>query len=142
MALLCTPDDLKQWLLADYISAAESITPELMENVIASVSGEITEILAYRYVVPFSPVPAVVRNIASVFSAYRIVEAVTGIVDTENSAENVWLPLQKEYKRMDQLLQDIAKGVLKLNLPELHRDREDASVAIISNPQEIDLTGF
>lgn len=142
MELLCTPDDLKQWLLADYISAAESITPELMENVIASVSGEITEILAYRYVVPFSPVPTVVRNIASVFSAYRIVEAVTGIVDTENSAENVWLPLQKEYKRMDQLLQDIAKGVLKLNLPELHRDREDASVAIISNPQEIDLTGF
>jgi hypothetical protein len=101
------------------------------------VSGEITDLLSSRYKLTSGALPQVIINIAAVFSAYRIVEAITGIVNTESGAENVWIPLQKEYQRMDRLLNEIAKGTLKLTLPEVTGGK---TVAVV-NP-DIELKGY
>jgi phage gp36-like protein len=106
-------------------------------DTIEKVSGEITDILAHRYKLTVTALPQVIVNKAAVFSAYRIVEAITGIVSTEAGADNVWIPLQKEYQRMDRILNEIAKGTLKLNIPEISGGK---TVAVV-NP-EIELEGY
>jgi phage gp36-like protein len=142
MIALCTPEDVKKWLLQNYVDAAVGINPTIVEETIESVSGEVWELLSYRYAIPTGNIPTVLCNIAGVFSAYRIMEAITGIVATEAGADNVWIPLQREYQRMDRMLQDIAKGVIKLDLPDLMKDREDPSMAIVAPKPELDLSKF
>ena len=75
-------------------------------------------------------------------SAYRVVEAITSLVDTEESGDNEWIPLQKQWKYCMALLDQIAKGKLKLPLEETNPDREDASVAVIAPRPFFDLRGL
>jgi hypothetical protein len=126
---LCNIGDVKAFLLADYISAAEGLNETIINDTIGKVSGEISDILSYRYNISAAvTIPQVVVNIAAVFSAYRIVGAITGIVSTEAGVDNVWIPLQKEYQRMDGLLKDIARGDIKLPLPEATGGKSTAVV--------------
>jgi phage gp36-like protein len=130
-------DDVKAFLLSDYITAAEGLNNVIVNDTIEKVSGEIADLLSHRYNLTVKEIPQVIVNIAAVFSAYRIVEAITGIVSTEAAAENVWIPLQKEYQRMDRILNEIAKGTLKLTLPEVSGGK---TVAVV-NPV-IELEGY
>jgi hypothetical protein len=134
---LCTVEDVKAFLLADYITAAEQLNDTIVRDTIGRVSGEISDILAHRYNLTACEPPQIIVNIAAVFSAYRIVEAITGIVSTEAGADNVWIPLQKEYQRMDRMLNEIAKQTLKLPLPEVSGGKGVA----VANP-EIELKGY
>lgn len=86
--------------------------------------------------------PELVRYIASVIAAYRVVKAITSLVDTEADSENEWLPLQKQWKYVTDLLEDIAKGRLKLPLEESHPDREDPSFVVVTKEPFFDLRGL
>ena len=140
--LLCTLDDLKDFLLTGYLDACEEQNPGLAERTIAAVSGEIKDMLAYRYPQPWPHVPPIARYIAAVIAAYRTVEAITTLVSTEGSTENEWIPLQKEWKRATELLKELATGKLKLPLAEENADREDAAIAVETPRPVFDFKGF
>lgn len=140
--LLCNRQHLTDLLHAAYMQACEEQNPGLVERTIEAVSGEVGDALSYRYPQPWPYVPELVRYIAAVISAYRVVEAITSLVDTEASVSNEWIPLQKQWRECLDTLDDIVKGKLKLPLEEAHPDREEASVAVIARKPLFDLRGF
>lgn len=140
--LLCDRERITDLLYVKYVDSCEKLNPGLVDRTIEAVSGEISEFLAYRYPQPWPQVPQLVGYIAAVFSAYRIVKAITSMVDTEESSDNEWLPLQQQWKRCQEMLEDIAAGRLKLPLEEEHPDREDPSIAVVTRKPVFDLKGF
>lgn len=140
--LLCRRSHIVDLLHAAYVEACEQQNPGLVDRTIEAVSGEIEDALSYRYPQPWPYVPELVRYIAAVISAYRVVEAITSLVDTEASSANEWLPLQKQWKYCTDLLEDIASGKQKLPLEEANPDREEASVAVIAPVRFFDLRGL
>lgn len=140
--ILCNRDNITDLLHAKYVEACEKQSPGLVARTIEAVSGEIGDALSYRYPQPWPYVPELVRYIAAVTSAYRVVEAITSLVDTEQSGDNEWIPLQKQWKYCMDLLDQIAKGKLKLPLEESNPDREEASVAVVSRDTFFDLRGL
>lgn len=140
--LLCKREHLTDLLHAAYMQACEEQNPGIVERTIEAVSGEVGDALSYRYPQPWPYVPELVRYIAAVISATRVVEAITSLVDSEASESNEWIPLQKQWKQCLSMLDDIAKGKLKLPLAEAQRDREEASIAVISRKPVFDLGGY
>lgn len=139
---LCTPEDIKDFLLSEYVEACEKQNPGITTRTITAVSGEVSDLLHHRYPQPWDRVPAVIVYIVSVISAYRVVEAITSLVTTENAVENEWIPLQKEWKRATQMLDEIAAGYRKLPLDAVDEDREDASISITTTSKYFDMTSF
>ena len=140
--LLCRREHILDLLLVKYVDACEKQNPGLVDRTIEAVSGEIADALSYRYPQPWPFVPELVRYIAAVISAYRVVEAVTSLVDTEETGNNEWIPLQKQWKYCTELLEDIASGKRKLPLVEANPDREDPPFAVVSRPPLFDLRGL
>ena len=140
--LLCERVHITDLLHEKYVVACETQNPELVARTIEAVSGEIGDALSYRYPQPWPYIPELVRYIAAVFAAYRVVEAITTLVDTEASSDNEWIPLQKQWKYASDLLEDIVRGRLKLPLEEANPDREEASVAVVSRKAFFDLRGL
>lgn len=133
------------YLLADYVKACEEQNPGITERMITATSREMAELLAVRFKLPFQTVPSVIRRIASVFAAYQIVQAITSLVSTEASAENEWLPLQKQWKACHELLDDIIKGKIKLPAEEnepILMDREDPAFEVITPQKTFDFSKF
>lgn len=140
--VLCRREHILDLLLVKYVDACEKQNPGLVDRTIEAVSGEIADALSYRYPQPWPFVPELVRYIAAVISAYRVVEAVTSLVDTEETGNNEWIPLQKQWKYCTELLEDIASGKRKLPLVEANPDREDPTFAVVSRPPLFDLRGL
>ena len=140
--LLCRREHILDLLLVKYVDACEKQNPGLVDRTIEAVSGEIADALSYRYPQPWPFVPELVRYIAAVISAYRVVDAVTSLVDTEETGNNEWIPLQKQWKYCTELLEDIASGKRKLPLVEANPDREDPTFAVVSRPPLFDLRGL
>lgn len=140
--LLCNRENITDLLHKKYVEACEKQNPELVERTIRDVSGEIGDMLSYRYPQPWPYVPELIRYCAAVISAYRVVEAITTLVNTEAASENEWIPLQRQWKHVLELLEDIAKGRLKLPLEEVNPDREDATFAVVSRNPFFDLRGL
>lgn len=139
---LCDRAAIVDLLHAKYVEACEGQNPGIVDRTIEAVSGEVGDALSYRYPQPWPAVPELVRYIAAVLSAYRVVEAITSLVSSEGSDNNEWIPLQSQWKHCNGLLKDIRDGKLKLPLCEANPDREDASVAIVSRPPLFDLRGL
>ncbi len=140
--LLCDRAAIVDLLHVKYVTSCEKQNPGIVERTIEAVSGEVGDALAYRYPQPWPYVPELVRYIAAVISAYRVVEAITSLVSSEASSDNEWLPLQKQWRYCTDLLASIAAGKTKLPLDEANPDREEASVAVVSRPALFDLRGF
>nr|DAD78577.1 MAG TPA: Protein of unknown function (DUF1320) [Myoviridae sp. ctA1z6] len=140
--LLCDRAAIVDLLHVKYVEACEKQNPGIVERTIEAVSGEVGDALSYRYPQPWPNVPELVRYIAAVTSAYRVVEAITSLVDTEAGSDNEWLPLQKQWKYCTDLLNRIAAGKLKLPLGEAHPDREEPSFAVVTRPPLFDLRGL
>ena len=121
--LLCRREHILDLLLVKYVDACEKQNPGLVDRTIEAVSGEIADALSYRYPQP-------------------VVEAVTSLVDTEETGNNEWIPLQKQWKYCTELLEDIASGKRKLPLAEANPDREDPTFAVVSRPPLFDLRGL
>lgn len=113
---MCERQNITDLLHVKYVEACERQNPELVERTIEAVSGEIGDMLSYHYPQPWPYIPELIRYCCAVISAYRIVEAITSLVDTEAASDNEWLPLQKQWREVLDLLEDIAKGRLKLPL--------------------------
>ena len=139
---LCDRAAITDLLHEAYITACEEQNPGLVARTITAVSGEVSDALSYRYPQPWPYVPDLVKYIAAVLAAYRVVKAVTGLVNTESSNDNDWIPLQQQWKRCNTLLGDIVSGKQKLPLMEANPDREDASVAVVAPPPMFDFRGF
>ncbi len=139
---LCRREHIVDLLHAKYMEACEKQNPGLVERTIEAVSGEVSDALSYRYPQPWPQVPELVRYIVAVISAYRVVEAITSLVDTEESGDNEWIPLQKQWKYCTDLLEDIVSGKQKLPLSEANPDREDPTFAVVSRPPLFDLRGL
>lgn len=139
---LCRREHIVDLLHAKYMEACEKQNPGLVERTIEAVSGEVSDALSYRYPQPWPYVPELVRYIVAVISAYRVVEAITSLVDTEESGDNEWIPLQKQWKYCTDLLEDIVSGKQKLPLSEANPDREDPTFAVVSRPPLFDLRGL
>lgn len=137
--VLCQREHIIDLLHAGYVEACEAQNPGLVKRTIEAVSGEIGDLLSYRYPQPWPYVPELIRYCAAVISAYRVVEAITTLVKSEAQTDNEWIPLQKQWKQCLEWLEDIARGKLKLPLEEANPDREDASVAVISREPVFDL---
>lgn len=114
MVTYCEENDLKQYLLSDYLKAAEEINEGIVFASIENASGEIAEMLSEKYTVP-NPPPAVIRRICSVMAAYRVVSAITTLVKEEGSSNNDFLPLQRLYTESMNTLKSIAAGGLKIS---------------------------
>lgn len=140
--LLCDRAAIVDLLHAKYVEACEKQNQGIVERTIEAVSGEIGNALSYRYPQPWPSVPELVRYIAAVLSAYRVVEAITSLVSSEAGDNNEWIPLQSQWKHCNGLLKDIRDGKLKLPLYEANQDREEASVAVVSRPPLFDLRGL
>ena len=140
--LLCRREHIIDLLHAKYVAACEEQNPGLVERTIEAVSGEVSDARSYRYPQPWPYVPELVRYITAVISAYRVVEGITSLVDTEASSDNEWLPLQKQWKYCTDLLEDIVSGKQKLPLSEANPDREDPTFAVVSRPPLFDLRGL
>lgn len=140
--LLCDRAAIVDLLHAKYVEACEKQNQGIVERTIEAVSGEIGDALSYRYPQPWPSVPELVRYIAAVLSAYRVVEAITSLVSSEASDNNEWIPLQSQWKHCNGLLKDIRDGKLKLPLYEANQDREEASVAMVSRNTFFDLRGL
>lgn len=144
MTSYCQPEDVTDLILADVASAAEDLNPELVRRCIEAASGEVSSLLARRYRQPFEPVPRIIRWITSVVAAWRVVGAITSLMDTEASSDNQWLPIQTQYKRAWDLLESLAKGRIKLATEEglMDPDREMPHAAVISPGPYFDLRRF
>ena len=141
--LFCTRDQITDLLLADYVQACEEKNPGLVDRTVAAVTGEIMSMLSYRYPQPWPTVPELIRYIAGVISAYRIVEAITTLVDSEATVDNEWLPLQKQWRYCTELLEDIRDGKQKLTeLDEAFLDREEPTFAVVSPKPFFDFRGY
>lgn len=140
--LLCDRAAIVDLLHVQYVAACEEQNAGIVERTIAAVSGEIGDALAYRYPQPWAAVPEIVRYIAAVISAYRVVQAITTLVSSEASTDNEWLPLQRQWRYCTDMLASIAAGKTKLPLAEAHPDREEASVATVSRKPFFDLRGL
>ena len=86
--LLCDRAAIVDLLHTKYVAACEKQNPGIVERTIEAVSGEVGDALAYRYPQPWPSVPELVRYIAAVVSAYRVVQAITTLVSTEASTDN------------------------------------------------------
>lgn len=139
---LCTLADIQDHLLPVYTAACEEQNPGIAERTIDKVSGEITDLLAYRYPGPWPNVPQIVRYIASVIAAYRMAGGITTLVTTEGTTDNEWLPLQKDWRRATEMLDEIASGKRKLPLESLDEEREDAAVAVMAPLPTFNFKGF
>lgn len=140
--LLCDRAAIVDLLHAKYVEACEKQNQGIVERTIEAVSGEIGDALSYRYPQPWPSVPELVRYIAAVLSAYRVVEAITSLVSSEAGDNNEWIPLQKQWRYCTGLLEDIVRGKQKLPLDEAKPDREEASVAVVSRPPLFNLQGL
>lgn len=78
--LLCDRAAIIDLLHVKYVEACEKQNPGIVERTIEAVSGEVGDALSYRYPQPWPNVPELVRYIAAVTSAYRVVEAITSLV--------------------------------------------------------------
>ena len=139
---LCDRAAIVDLLHAKYVEACEGQNPGIVDRTIKAVSGEVGDALAYRYPQPWPYVPELVRYIAAVISAYRVVEAITSLVSSEAASDNEWLPLQKQWRYCTDLLASIAAGKTNLPLEESHPDREEASVAVVTRNTFFDLRGL
>jgi len=139
----CRPEHVTDLILVDVAEAAEALNADLVARCITDATGEVASLLAIRYRQPFSPVPEIIRWITSVIAAWRTVGAITSLMDTEAASDNQWLPIQTQYKRAWELLEDLAKGRIKLPAADgLDPDRETPHVAVVSPGPYFDLSKY
>jgi len=132
--MYCTSDDLKDYLLEQYLAKIEELKPGSSDRHIANVSAEIDEaLLQGGFEVPEENTSAMLTRISAVMCDWRLVGEITSLMDTEASSANEWLPLQKLYLRAEKDLDKIREG--KLN--PFPSDGGDDSGIEVSAPDRI-----
>ena len=130
----CTESDLADHLLQAYLDALEAKNPGVLARMIASASIRIDEALSARYEVPFSPAPETIKHMAATFAAYEALSAITSLIDTEAGSNNEFLPLQREYSRLQKVLAEYAAG--KTKVPGLAGEDGQAGEVLVNAPPQ------
>ena len=139
----CQDRHVTDLILTQVATAAEALNSDLVERAMADATAEVSSLLSCRYRQPFEPVPAIIRWITSVIAAWRVVGAITSLMDTEASSDNQWLPIQKQYNRAWDLLEQLAAGRIKLGqADEGDPDREKPHAAVVAPKPIFDLSKF
>jgi phage gp36-like protein len=81
MTSYCTAADLSEDLLAVYVAKAEELAPGCVAKAVASANAMVEDHLRARYVLPLAAVPDTLRQIAAVLAAYKVVGAVTTLLE-------------------------------------------------------------
>jgi len=137
------PRHVTDLILKEVATAAEALNADLVNRCLDDATGEVASILSIRYRQPFSPVPEIIRWITSVIAAWRVVGAITSLMDTEAATDNQWIPIQKQYERAWKLLEDYAKGRLKLPAADgTDPDRETPHAAVVAPGNYFNMSGF
>lgn len=141
--MYCQRTDLNDYVLEAYLTAADGRRPGIVDRTLENVSGEINDALRSRFELPLSTVPDTLRRIAAVLAAYRIVGAITSLMDSESGSNNEWLPLQTQYKQALRDLEAIRDGTLPLGLAELGEEAaDDVAVAVVSRKASFGFRGW
>jgi len=143
MSPYAAPEHVTDLILAAVADAAEALNADLVARCLDQATAEIASLLGRRYRQPFSPVPGIIRWITSVIAAWRVVGAITSLMDTEAASDNQWIPIQKQYNRAWDLLEDLAAGRQKLAVDELiDLDRETPHAAVVTRDDYFDMSKF
>jgi len=121
--MYCTTDDLKDFLLEQYLIKIEELNPGAAVRQMTNVSAEIEEAL----------LQGGFEVICAVMCDWRLVGEITSLMDTESSSGNEWIPLQKLYARAEKDLDKIREG--KLN-PFPSEGGDDSGIEV-STPDKI-----
>jgi len=139
----CERDDLTDYVVEGYISAADDQTPGIVERTLQNVAVEIDDALRARFELPLIKVPGTIKRIAAVISSYRIVGGITSLMASEGGSNNDWIPLQTQYKQAVKDLEAIREGKMSLGLDELGEEpRSDDSLIVITKKPAIDMKGW
>lgn len=131
----CTRTDLTDYLLADYLTAADNQQKGTVDKAITNVCAEMTEaLIAGGYTVTADVIPAAVKRICSAIAAYRSIGAITSLITSEDGNENDYLPLQRLAERADKEMALIREGKFPLAAPAAETSRSDDTVAVVTQP--------
>lgn len=107
----CTRGDLTQYVLEDYLTAADEKTPDIVTRSMDAVHAEMEEaLLSGGYGISGSS--ATLSRIAAVLASWRSIAAITSLVMSEGNTNNEWQPLLHERNRAEAELTAIRKGKL------------------------------
>ncbi len=123
----CTVADLSEFLLQAYLDKTEELTPGVCQKHVDQVSAEIDDALRPRFALPLQAVPGTLRRIAQAIAAYRIVGAMTSVMDDYSGTDNDHAYLQDMAKESRRQLSEIASGKLDLGLEVLGEETVDDS---------------
>lgn len=111
--IYCTPTNLNDYVLAQYLAKVEELNPGSVTRHISQVSSEIDEaLLVGGYTQPTENNSALLTRVCAVMSAWRCIGQITSLMDTEAASENEWLPLQRLNTRCEKELDRIREGKL------------------------------
>ena len=131
--MYCTRNDLTDYILADYLAAVDSIDPGKVGRTIANVESEMAEVLVSGgYTVASDAIPATVKRICSVLSAYRSISAVTSLITSEAGNENEFLPLQRAAERAEKELDQIRLRKTPLAAPEADTSQPSDNFVVVT----------
>lgn len=131
----CTNDDLKDFLLEQYLDKIEELKPGSSARQIEKISAEIDEaLLQGGFDIPGVNTSATLTRICAVMSDWRLVGEITSLMDTQASSGNEWLPLQGLYRRAEKDLDKIRTG--KLNPFPSSVPGENSGI-VVSTPDRI-----
>ena len=132
--MYCTADDLKDYLLEQYLTKIEEMKPGSSDRHIVKVSDEIDEaLLQGGFEVPAVNTSAMLTRICAVMCDWLLVGEITSLMATEGSTDNEWIPLQKLYLRAEKDLDKVREG--KLN-PFPSEGGDDSGIEV-SAPDQI-----
>ncbi|WP_321402700.1 phage protein Gp36 family protein [Maridesulfovibrio sp.] len=133
----CTRTDLTDYILADYLAAADNQQEDTVDKAITNVSAEMTEALvAGGYTVTADAIPAAVKRICSTIAAYRSIGAITSLITSEAGSENEFLPLQRLAERADKEMALIRKGDFPLAPPEAKTAQPNDTAVVVTPPSK------
>ena len=109
----CDENELKKYVLRQYLDVVEEKNPGSIAEHIEGVSGEISEaVLQGGSTIPQVNTSATLRRICAVMVCMRCIGEITSLMSSESSSNNEWLPLQKLNTRAEKDLDSVRDGKL------------------------------
>lgn len=133
----CIEDDLTQYVLAEYLEAVNDINPDVIQQKIDGVSGEIDDALRGRYELPLGSVPETIHRIAGVLAAYESLGAITSLITDATVSGNEFLFLQEKAKQARKDLELIRSGKMDIGLKQLGAKPVDPGKIQVSAPDKV-----
>ncbi|GAA4651685.1 DUF1320 domain-containing protein [Kistimonas scapharcae] len=129
MAAYATEQDLVDRIGEDSLLVLTNGDAQAASRAITQASDEIDLYLGKRYVLPLATTPSTVRNLCVTIALYWLADDAAGMTEL---AEN-------RYKASVKTLEQLAKGVISLGLPDAEKAAENTAgdVQLASGPRRL-----